>query len=106
MPTVELSTRIDATLRYLANAIGLATQAAGTILGRASGAGTGQPTALTGAQVTTIIDGITTLRTAAPGAPTDDTWWITRTGSGPYTITLNVRISGATKSFDLGTTDA
>lgn len=41
------------------------------------------------------------LRTADPSAPPDDTWWFKRTGSGPYEITLCVRIDGATEDIPI-----
>ena len=44
------------------------------------------------------------LLTADPGSPANDTWWLKRTGSGPYEISLNVRIAGTTHSIPLYTT--
>ena len=38
-----------------------------------------------------------TLLTADPGAPSDDTWWMVRTGTTPtMRVAIKVRISGAT----------
>ena len=38
-----------------------------------------------------------TLLTADPGAPTNDTWWVVRTGASPtMTVALKARIAGAT----------
>lgn len=38
-----------------------------------------------------------TLLTADPGAPTNDTWWVVRTGTSPtMTVALKARIAGAT----------
>lgn len=57
-----------------------------------------------GAAFSSAVPSVATLLTADPGSPADDTWWIKRTGAGPYTISLNVRISGVTYPFNLGST--
>lgn len=84
MPNVELSTIVDdstiqldgSTLKVKDAGITLAKQAnlaQATIIGRASGAGTGVPTALTANQVSTILDSATDpfLRTSAGGGGGD-----------------------------------
>ena len=42
------------------------------------------------------------LMSADPASPANEDWWIKRSGSGPYTISLNVRIGGTTYSIPLG----
>lgn len=49
-----------------------------------------------------VVGGV--LQTADPASPANDTWWLKRTGSGPYEIVLCVRIAGVTNSIPLFTT--
>ncbi len=44
----------------------------------------------------TVAGSTFTLLTADPASPTNDTWWVVRSGSSPTTVSVKARIGGVT----------